>query len=565
MSLGSHVDKSAVRSLLSICGPHLRSAVLFSVVINLLYLTPSIFMLQVYERVVPTAGVMTLTLLIIVMTISLGALALLEWLRGRVMVKAAATLEAQCLPAVLRRSFARQEIGRARKSEILREFDTVRSTAGGPLFVALLDLPWIPIYVLAACALSPFLSLYIIGCAALIMGLGWLAAKAGSAAGQEAARQGGRVGAQFAHLFAYAGEARGLGMAQSLIRRLIISRDQATREADGAAFNAQRWSAWLKFVRLVVQSLVLALAALLVINHQMSAGAIFASSLLLGRALSPIDILSSNWKGLKLAQASWTNIHSMALYEQVPEMLLPAPAGAVTLEAVTARSHNGERIALHDISCAIAPGEIIGIAGPSGAGKSALLRTIAGLITPVHGTIRFDGTAIEHWADSQLGSAIGYLPQELVLHPGTIRENISRFADTTLPYAQIDQAVIDAARRAGVHSMIQRLPDGYGTVVGPGDTTLSPGQAQRVSLARALFGSPSILVLDDPSTRCDAEGKMVLARLIAEARQQGTTVLLSSHDTDLLAATDKIMIFAEGRLVKFGPFKVHNGPAKAAA
>jgi len=547
----------SLTSALKPCLPHLRIAAVFSAVVNLLYLTPSIFMLQVYDRVIPTGGVTTLILLSIITLAGLSALSVLDWLRTRVLAKAGTRLDAEVAGPLLTAVMTMPALSRAERGEAMRDFDSLRSALGSGAAIAALDAPWVPIYLAAACLIHPLIGgiTFFAGIVLLLLALcneratHQLYDTSAEAASMAYARQG--------HMTAYASEIRALGMGDALRTQALGERVYANDMATRALFASQRYGSLIKYFRLVAQSAVLATAALLAIRGSISGGAIFATSLLLGRALAPIEMIVGSWKSVVKMRSSYLRISR--LLSSVPPaatMSLPAPVGRINVEGITVATPQQDRVALADISFGIAQGEIIGVAGLSGAGKSTLLRALVGAVDPVRGNVRLDGAALGDWIPAELAHHVGYLPQEFVLFAGTIRENISRFQTASDGDAgAIDRAVVAAANKIGAHEMILRLPSGYDTLVGHGGIGLSVGQAQRIALARALFGSPVFVALDEPSANLDAEAKASLIELFAILRANKVTTIFASHDGGLLNMADKLLVLTAGRIAKFGPIR----------
>jgi len=537
------------------CRSHFHAAALFSAAVNLLYLTPSIFMLQVYDRVIPTGGTMTLALLGLITLAGLSCLALLDWLRTRVMVKAGARFDAQLAGPLLDAVMTLPALSRAERAEAMREFDGLRGFFSSGATLAALDAPWVPIYLAAACLIHPLIAGFSLVTGIVLLLLAWSNERATHRLYDEFSKASTLAYARQGHMTAYAAEIRALGMGRALRTRALAERAQANDAMMTANFASQRHMSLIKYVRLAAQSTVLALAALLAIEGAISVGAVFAATLLLGRALAPIELVVGSWKSIAKARSSYGRLSAiLTSVRPAPSMSLPVPLGRIAVEGITVATPLQDRVALADASFAIAPGEIIAMAGPSGAGKSTLLRALVGAIDPVRGSVRLDGVALTDWRPDELARHIGYLPQEFVLFAGTIRDNIARF-QTTLggDAAAIDLAVVAAARRVRAHEMILRLPSGYDSLIGHGGVGLSVGQAQRIALARALFGAPVVLVLDEPSANLDADAKAALLELIVTLRQDKVTTIFASHDDDLLNAADKLLVLAAGRVARFAP------------
>jgi ATP-binding cassette subfamily C protein len=549
------VRKEPVRDALRRCKPHFVAAAIFSAVGNILLLTPSIYMMQVYDRVVPTGGLVTLAAISVVALFALATLSLLDWLRGRLLIRASAQLDLDLAEPVLRHAVSRPELSQVSRAEAMRDLDTLRQGIASPAAAAVFDVPWTPIYVLAAFLLHWALGLLTLASAGLMLLLAWHNERridepirvANEAAGSALARQ--------RHISNHAAEVRALGLVTALCRRQLAERSALNRLQWRAAFIGGNHSGLLRFFRLTLQSAALALGALLVVEGSVSGGAVFASSLLLSRALQPIEQMVGAWKTIIQSRLAFDRLGRLFVNQQDRDYtLLPAPLGAIQVERLVVAAPMTDRVALADASFAIAPGEIIGVVGASGAGKSTLLRAIAGATLPARGHIRFDGASSTDWDPERLAVHIGYLPQNFILFPGTVKENIARFR-TLLgdDPAAVDAAVIEAAGQIDAHEMILRLPNGYDTLIGTGGIGLSAGQTQRIAIARALYGKPSILILDEPTAHLDGQAQHAFVKLLSGLRKDRTTVLFATHSGDILASADKLLLLREGRVERFGP------------
>ena len=547
---------------------HLWTVAGFSACLNLLNLTPTIYTLQVYDRVLPTGHVMTLALLTLVTLGCLGAMALFEWLRARVLVRAAARLDSVLARPLLDMLLARPDLTRLDRAEGMRQLDTLRGGVGGPVVVALFDLPWAPLYVIAAFLLHPWLgALALFGCALMLV-LAWHNERAvhGRTSAAEAAVA--RAHAAHAHSSAFAAEVRAMGLHEALGRRQVRERGVAKNFQTAAGFAAVAHSNVSRFMRIVLQTLATTLGAYLAVKGDISGGAVIAVNFLFARALAPIDQVVAGWRGIVATRNAAERITAIlaAAAEERPRISLPHPEGAIAVERLTVLAPQSERIVLADVSFTIAPGEQIGVVGLSGAGKSTLLRALAGAIQPLRGVVRYDSVAYAEWEPRQITRAIGYLPQDFVLFPGTVKENISRFdAELGVPEAEIDAKVVAAACALGVHEAIARLPLGYATPIGTGGVGLSAGQSQRIALARALYGSPRILILDEPNAHLDAEAEQALLRLLSGLRAHKVTVIMAAHSADVLASMDKLLHLKNGAIVGFGPLASHGALGGRAA
>ena len=553
------------------CRIHFLWAAGFSALVNLLYLTPTLYMMQVYDRVVPTGGLTTLAFLTVIAVLALAALSGLDWIRGRLLLRAGLRLDRLLSARVLARVMDRE--GPAPGAQVLREFDNVRSAVAGQGALALFDAPWTPIYLLCCFLLHPAIGVL------TLVGGAVLAALAVANERDSRGRLSGAIqtaNAAYAAQEAIAGQVevvRALGMREASIARQIDQRREAVSRQADAQLTGGRYSGAIKFVRLTLQSLALGLAAFLAVRGQLSPGAIIASSVLLSRAVAPIELLVGAWPGLVQARASWrtlVELFSSTASQDVQRTALPAPSGRVTLEGVSQRYAGTETPQLRQVSLALSPGEVLGIIGASGSGKTTLARILAGGMKPTAGGIRLDGAAYETRPGDDLARHIGYLPQTPSLFAGTIKDNIARFA-STLEHdpAQVDREAVAAAQAAGAHDMILRLPQGYDTLLGPFGAGLSAGQAQRVALARALFRDPVLLVLDEPNSNLDQEGETALLTAVKGAAARGAAVVVVAHRAGVLAQVDRLLMLVDGAVQLEGPRETvlerlrHAGPNRS--
>jgi PrtD family type I secretion system ABC transporter len=535
------------------CRPHFVAAAAFSFLINLLYLAPAIYMLQVYDRVVATGGKATLLFITIALAIALITLCALDMLRNRLLVRVSLRLDSVLAPKILQQVMSTNA---AAASQAMRDFDTIRATIASPVAGALFDVPWLPVFLLTAFLLHFWIGILAIVSAAILVTLAWynqrstqqrmeIATQAMAAAhnSQQAAAM-------------HASTIRGLGMRGAMIARQLAHRGVGIANTAGAQFGGGRLSAVSRFFRLLVQSLALGLGALLAIAGYISSGAIIAASILLSRALQPVESLIGGWAALTSARAAAHRLASV-LQNSPPERIyttLPTPRGQIDLDQVGFRGADG-RVVLVGVSFRAEPAQILGIVGPSGSGKTTLGKIIVGALDASVGAVRLDGAQLSDWDPDRLGRHFGYMPQEPSLFDGTIKENIARFdSDVSgLDPAAVDEGVVAAAQEAGVHDLILQLPNGYDTRLGLAGKGLSAGQAQRIAFARALYGSPQVLLLDEPNAFMDAEGEGSLVRAIAAARNRGATVIVIAHRRGVLEVADRLLVMEGGRPKMIGP------------
>ncbi len=531
---------------------HFWAAGLFSGLVNLLYLAPSLFMLQVYDRVVPTRGGGTLVLLIIVLVVALAVFAVLDLVRMRLLLRASIRLEKLAAPAILHRVLGAGGTTSAERIAAARQFDVLRGTLTGPAIIALFDAPWAPIYIVTCFLLHPAIGTMALVAILLLTGLAVVGERATKRGVAQAGDWTAGVARSQDYSVAAAEVARALGMREALVRRHLLERARLVQRQGEVAGQSGGYLAATKFLRLLFQSLALALGAWLAIRQSISAGAIFAASLLIGRALQPVEQILGAWKNVLGARAAYRGLSAFLAKGDAtaPRTALPAVRGHVEVRGVTVRAPGSDRAILKDVGFTVAPGEVVALVGPSGAGKSTLLRALVGAIEPEAGEIRIDGASLADWDRERLGRQTGYMPQTPTLFPATVHANIARFSGAFgSDRAALDAAVIEAAQRAGAHQAILRLPNGYDTMLTiREDGGLSAGQRQLVALARALFGRPRLLFLDEPNAHLDASGEAALAALLDEARAQGTSVVVSTHRNGLLQSADRILLLRDGEI-----------------
>lgn len=533
---------------------HLSVVAAFSALLNVLYIAPTLYMLQVYDRVVPTQGLQTLLYLTLVILFTLAILGLLERVRMRLLVRGGVKMDMIVTPALLDAISSRPGLPSARNA--LREFDALRSTVSGPAVLGLLDAPWVPIYLLVCFLVHPWIgAMAIAGCLLLpLVAFGtW---RATSDKTTHAQRVASASYASQDELLNSADCIKALGMRRALIARQMRQREAMITAQAEASLAAGGFLALGKFIRLALQSLALGLGALLAVDNLISAGAIFAASFLISRALQPIEQLIASWKSLVQARQQYGNTQTLLTTAAITNVktTLPAPSGKIDVENLTVMNEGRDGAVLQNISFAVSVGEIVAVVGPSGAGKSTLIRTIAGALLPDRGKVRFDGADAQDWDPELLACHVGYLPQDPSLLAGTIAENIARFSTELGEIRQeVDSVVVAAASKVGADALIRRFPQGYDHKLKSGGKGISAGQAQRIALARAVFGDPPILLLDEPNAHLDTDGDGALIAALSAFKAERKTVLIVSHKPGILPAVDRILVIKDGRIEMFGP------------
>ncbi|ALM52866.1 type I secretion system permease/ATPase [Halomonas huangheensis] len=523
---------------------------LFSMFINLLMLVPPLYMLQVYDRVITTRSEETLLMLTLVVVFLFLVMGGLELMRSRILVRVGNKLDVLISPRLYSAMFQRSLMMPGKPSaQPLNDLTTMRQFLSGNGLFAFFDAPWVPVYIAVLALFHPLFGLFaviagvILGVIALINE--WMTrALLSEANGQHVAAQDlANSNLRNAEVLHAMGMLQGIqGRWTARHREYLVLQSRASDRA-GLLTNTS------KVLRLMFQSLILGLGAWLVLAGDITPGMMIAGSILMGRALAPIDQMINGWKSYSGARTARGRLEE--LLNTIPAkpagMPLPQPRGALTLEGVNA-APPGERLpTLHDINLKLAKGEQIAIVGPSAAGKSTLARVVLGIWPTQLGHVRLDGADIGQWDRTALGPHLGYLPQDIELFDGTVADNIARFQEVDA------NAVVEAALLAGVHSMILRLPEGYDTWLSHGGASLSAGQRQRIGLARALYGSPVMVVLDEPDANLDENGESALAECLLQLRQHHTTTLIITHRQHLLQQVDRILVLRDGRVASLAP------------
>jgi len=547
----THSLQSALRQSRSL----IIAALVFAMALNVLYLAPSLYMLQVYDRVLATGGITTLIFLSAILIFALAVLTWLDAHRARLMMRVSIRLDRLLAPRLLDLASQRPPADTDR-TNLMREFDTLRQAIAGPAATALMDAPWAPIFILVCALIHPLIGVAVLVGGLILVGVAYLTDRNQRQDLQALSGLTPRVYAAQEADAAAGATARVLGMGEALIARSLDRRRVMDTYQTSVGLRASSYGAVTKFLRLGLQSGVLGLGAWLAIQQQISPGAMIAASILSSRALAPLEQIVNGWRQIGQALISYRRINAALETSPAPapRTLLPKPVGRLQVEDVSVVLPGAPTPALSSISFDVAPGEIVALLGPSGAGKSTLAAAAVGALSPSHGKVRLDGASLTDWDPAQLGAHVGYLPQEVHLLAGTIAENIRRFTTQTPEnVASLDEATIAAAKLVGVHDMILRFPQAYETVLGLGGAGLSMGQAQRVALARAFFGDPNLIVLDEPNAHLDAEGEGALNRALEKARARGASVIIVAHRAGILVHADRVLVLQDGRIRALGP------------
>lgn len=534
------------------CKTALIGSGIFSGLINMLALTSSLYMLQVYDRVIPSHSVPTLIGLSIVMLLLFAAYGVLDVVRTRIMSRIGVRIDRELRDRVLGivMELPLRTRGGGDGLQPVRDLDQIRNFMSGAGPVALFDLPWMPFYLGLVWIMHPWLGMLGLAGALVLLALTALT-ELRSREPTRAASKSSAARQSFGEATRRNAEAiRALGMGGRITRLWSGLNEKCLVDQVGASDVTAVYGSMSRVMRLLLQSAILGLGAYLVIIGQASAGVMIAASILISRALAPIEIAIANWRGFVGARQSAERLQE--LFKRIPEraesLALPAPVERLDVEALWVGAPGQQRPIVQNMAFALTRGAGLGIIGPSASGKSTLVRALVGAWLPMRGSIRLDGAALEQWSPDGLGVHIGYLPQDIELFDGTVAQNIARFD----PDAGA-QAIISAAKQAAVHEMILRLPDGYETAIGEGGAALSAGQRQRVALARALFGDPFLVVLDEPNSNLDAEGDTALTSAIGSVRRRGGIVIVVAHRPSALAGLDQLLVMNGGTTQAFGP------------
>ena len=523
---------------------------IFSLIVNVLMLTPTIYMLQLYGRVMKSGSELTLLMVTLFLILFYVVMALAEWLRSRILVRSGVRLDEALNSLVFKASFEAY-LNRARQNvlEAFSDLTNIRQflTANG--MIAFFDTPWTPVYIAVIFMLSPFLGWLSILFAVLQLLVTWQTHRLSVREIESAAESGNDSYRYVQSKLRNIEPVHAMGMAGNLRRQWFRLHEASLAKADSSLERQHRQQAFAKFVRYSMQSLTLGAGALMVIEGKMSAGSMIAANVLMSKALQPLDLVVATWKPFVQARTAFQRLEK--LLEEFPEREAGAkhqdPFGEIRLEGLTATAEGRETPILDNLTAMFPAGKVTVVLGPSGSGKSTLARCIVGVWPKREGRVLIDGEPVESWDRGELGPHLGYLPQDIELFDGTIAENIARFAEVD------SLKVIEAAKRTGIHEMILRFPRGYDTQIGEAGGMLSGGQRQRLGLARAMYGKPAILVLDEPNANLDDAGERSLLEAVKDLRGAGKTVILVTHRPSVLAVADLLVVMQGGRMVHCGP------------
>jgi ATP-binding cassette subfamily C protein EexD len=545
------IIKTDLEAALLLCKSAFLSAAGFSLLINLLMIVPSIYMLQIYDRVVSTGNKSTLLMLTLIVVVLFITMATLEWVRSQILVKVSSRLELLLNQRLFKIAFKQSLYsgGQRATTQPLDDLTSLRQFLTGNGLFAFFDAPWMPIYLGMLFLFHPWYGWFSVFTGILLCIVAATTEKSTTKILSEANNVAMLTRGALGRNLRNAEVIESMGMLHSIRARWMIGALKVLELQSIASSRAGLLTALSKVIRLSSQSLILGLGAYLVIEREISPGLMIAGSILMGRALAPIDMIIGSWKGFISARDQYQRLND--LLKQIPidkeHMLLPDPEGRIQLENAVVVPPGSKLPALKSLNLIIEKGDIVGVVGPSGAGKSTLARAVLGIWPTTNGAIRLDGAEVFNWDREHLGQFIGYLPQDIELFEGTIGENIARFGDIK------PEQVVEAAKMADVHELILKLPEGYDTVIGITGGNLSGGQRQRIGLARALYGNPVLVVLDEPNSNLDELGEVALEKALIKLKQKKSTVLIITHRNNVLSKVDKLLVLNEGLLVAYGP------------
>ena len=546
-----NVHENSLQAALKACKGSFISVGIFSFFVNALMLVPTFYMLQVYGRVMTSGSIPTLVMLTIIMTLLVATMGALELVRSRIMVRVSTKLDVLLSRSVYRASFKRalDSGGMDASAQPLNDLTGLRQFMTGNGLFAFFDAPWLPIYIAVMFMFHPWYGWVAVGSAIVLLILAALNEKMTGKALAEANKENLGANLYTSKNLRNAEVIESMGMLNTLIHRWSGRQKNVLMLQSVASDKGGAIAAISKTFRMLIQSLILGLGAYLAVNHEISAGLVIAGSVLLGRALAPIDLIIGSWKGFISARSQYNRLNEILDKQKAePErMSLPAPEGHINVENIIVSPPGSRTPVIKGISFAVPAGFVVGVIGPSASGKSTLARALLGIWVPQHGVVRLDGADISSWDKHELGPHIGYLPQDIELFEGSISENIARFSEVDA------KKVVLAAKTAGVHEMILQLADGYDTVIGSDGANLSGGQRQRIGLARAIYGQPKLIILDEPNSNLDEVGEKALALAIQVLKAAGSTIFVITHRTNILTQLDRLLVMNNGTISMYGP------------
>ena len=522
---------------------------LFSLLANLLMLSPTLYMLQVYDRVLLSQSELTLLFLTLIIIVFFAVMAFAEWLRSRLLVRAGMKLDQELNTRIFNASFeAYLRRSQQNPTEAFTNLTNLRQFLTGNGIIAFFDAPWTPIYILVTFMLHPLLGCLSILFAGIQLWLAFWAHRNSHDAMNAQTQAESKSRAYLQSKLKNAEPVEAMGMLKNLRARWLRLHQEQQQKIEEASNRQHRQQAIVKFIRYSMQSLTLGAAALLVVQGELTGGAMIAANVLMSRALQPLDLIVGSWRGLIQAKEAFEGLESIlkTYPEQDRSAQYPVPKGNVTLKKLIAYKADKDSQILKNLNADFKAGQVTAIIGPSGSGKSTLARCLVGIWPDTGGSVSLDKTPIEHWDRIQLGPNIGYLPQDIELFDGTVAENIARF------YEVDSDLVIEAAKKAGIHEMILRFPKGYDTPIGDGGSQLSGGQRQRLGLARAMYGNPQLIVLDEPNANLDDLGERALVAAIQDLKSRGKTVFLITHRLNILGVADHLLVMRDGKIDHYG-------------
>lgn len=546
----THLPKTELDEARLTTYPALGAVLAFSCGLNLLMLTSPIYMLQVYDRVITTGRLETLLYLTLIVAVALAVLGAMDAVRGVVLSRVGAWLQRRMAPVLIAASLRAAVNGAPSSAQALRDLTQIQSFLGSSGIVPFIDAPWVPFFVIVLWLLHPWMGVFALCSALVLFGFALWNEMATRKAMSEANQANVVAVGQAEAAIRNAEVVEALGMTRTLIGRYEEQSNEALLAQSRASETSAHILGTTKFLRLFLQSAILGLGALLVVSGDMTPGGMIAGSILLARALAPVEQAIGTWRNFISARTSHDRLQALLRASATLDkegMLLPPPTGRLSIESLVYVPPGSNKPVLRGISFEVQPGEVIGVIGPSAAGKSTLCRLIVGIYKPTQGHVRLDGADVTHWNREQFGHYVGYLPQDVELFQGTVRQNIARMGEGEPEW------VVSAAQSTDVHEMILRLPKSYDTEIGPRGHALSGGQRQRIGLARALYCDPKLIVLDEPNSSLDADGEMALQETISRLKAYGTTVIMVAHRPSALTHVDKVLVLQNGAVTHFGP------------